>query len=305
MATTLPDAFKLPAYTAALINIDGEGLTARDVAYILAVGCMAASGHAEFDGVRYLVHDHGLRAALGRTRSDTVDVELKRHERLQATTVISADLGLTSAAPTLPHLRLLSGVELPLRTKSAAGSLAWDVPAELIRVLTPSTSEPNIVLPMRLLANARNRHTVMLAMRVLAWLEEVNRRWVVTRKPHLLTIRVPLDELIERLAMDPETPPSRIFARIIEPAAAEISEFTDLHIDVAGVYAGARAGSSRMKAIELRITHPVEKPAAPTTTSAITLARQARFNAPKKKLPRPTLASAASTSTVTPFRRPN
>lgn len=157
---------------------------------------------------------------------------------------------------------------------------------------------------MRLLANARNGHTVLLAMRVMAWLEEANRRSVVTRKPHLLTIRVPLDEIIERLALDPETPPSRILTRVLEPAAAEISEFTYLHVDVAGVYAGTRTVGTRTKAVELRSTHPVEKPAAPTTTSAITLARQARFNSPKK-LPRPTLASAPSTSTITPFRRPN
>lgn len=38
--------------------------------------------------------------------------------------MVLVDLGLTSAAPMVPQLKLLSGVELPLRTKGAGGELA-------------------------------------------------------------------------------------------------------------------------------------------------------------------------------------
>lgn len=298
--TLLPSQLDVPISTAARLEFEGVGLTARDVSYALAVAWLAARIQPE-DGTldHYRIADNRLRATLGRTRRNAIEVEEARFDRLRAATIRIGDVVMP--APTLMYRN-----DAPVRS-NLDDELTWVVSGELVDHFRHS--QDHIMLPLRLLADARNRPTIEVVMKLLAQhAVGEGEKGTFSWSPDRVAIRMTFPELGSFLGIDASRP-SVVMQRHLDPVVKDA-------FDAAGItfqYEARRAATLRNPNGKYRdLTMLLVMPSASPLEDAIRAEKQARSRGwtkqtPAKKRGRPKKAAdpapVADTTNVTVLRQ--
>ena len=243
----LPDAITVPAATAAELSILTGDPTARDLAFAVGVAHLA-SVHGIDEHGRIEIHDNWLRQEIGRYTRQSAEREADRLERLAATRV------------------LLPGGEAPLptqwmfdagRAKTAGGGVVWQIDPKLVDAFTARDGEDAVSFPLTLLRNAKSKHSLILMLRVLAWWAQyIDARFEYRRRDGFLVIRMPVEELRRNLLVSSTVPPSNMLQAVLTPAAEEISELSDYHVEIEPVRTRYRDGKTgKLAFFEIRIAH--------------------------------------------------
>ena len=239
----LPELIPIPAQTAAEFTVRGD-CTGRDIAWALVL-LMQAVGKGESGEV--LIPDNRTRELLGLTRRDKIATETARWERLR-------DLRINGRpVPTVRFERIGGQGEWPMRHQSLDGELAVVVDEDLADQFTDRNDDV-VWLPLRLLQLSDSRYTVPAFMRMLAWsIGDYPRAWRVQDTARRVKLRIPLDYLVEALGVPASLRPHQVLARVLQPAADEITSATDYEVTMLPRIAPS---SGRIRDIEVTIYVP-------------------------------------------------
>lgn len=201
-------------------------LTARDRALVLMVCAISAEPDAVVEGDQVYVPDLPLRQLLG-MRTERGSWEDARLDRFARSTIIADE--------TIPDLE--GGVPVPKMTRGyrrrpVKGHYAWDVDEGIRRAFRIEPGDTVVELPTAILARARSRYTLTVALRVLAWGSGYHpTKWLRWQKPDHRVLRIPLADLRADLAIADDVKPNDIMRKVIGPAVAEIQQLTNIAVD--------------------------------------------------------------------------
>lgn len=221
----LPDTLEIVDTVASSLIFDPV-LTARDRAVLFAVS-WCAGRHPNEEGI-VLVPDLPLRRALGDMRRPDAVKEGARYARLEHARM------RTDA--TIPDLDgdgvLVPTVEAALRRRTLSGARQWLVEPAIVRSFKPYPGDVMVGVPLPILARARSRYTLQIALRVLAWGNGYHlSRWLRRTGEGHRVLRIPTSELITDLGLQPQRP-ADILRHDIMPAIDEIRQLTDFAVDI-------------------------------------------------------------------------
>lgn len=272
------DSIPIPVSVARTFVIEGDH-TARDLSYGLVAGYLAGQRPEAQDGTPVIIGGNALRYALARTRRSRRVIENRRVFRMREAAIVADGLEEPATLPALGVMIQGSGNPLVMRSGiKIAGDAQqqWYVPAELAAAMRGSET---VDLPFTLVQHARHRSSVPVMMRLLAWLAGTDPAYVKARENRWqadmfdgehVVIEVPTADLLASLGAT-GTKPAVVMARMLEPAAAEITKLTGYRVAFAEVRTTYRATASRparegrLMAIRIEIDVPlmITRPARP------------------------------------------
>jgi hypothetical protein len=240
----LPEAIPVPAATAAEFAIATGEPTARDLAFAVSVLHLASVHGAEKGRIEIL--DNALRGATGQYSRLTVEREDEKYARLGATLV-----HVPGGEAALPSMFMHDVA----RSQTIAGGVVWTVDPLLQEAFTPRPGEPVVHLPMYLLRNARSRHAVVLALKMLSWWSGmVDPAFEHTRRDGYLMLRMPINDLRSAMGVSGSVSPSNLMGDVLVPAAAEVSRYSDHQIEIEPIRTRYRDGKvGKLAFFEIRI----------------------------------------------------
>lgn len=311
------DHIAIPLTVARSLVVDGPH-TARDIAYAMTAAYVAAGRQEADDGKPVSIPGNGLRYALGRSRRDRADIENGRVYRMSDATVRVDGIDGPAPLPSMRVHRFESGQPLVLRAglvEHGDRQQQWHVDPALADAMRPGDGEPVVELPWTLVQGAKHKATLPIMLRLLAWIVDADPKWIRKRENRWkddqhdgghLVLQVPYAAILDSLGLTAKSKGAVVMARMLEPAAKEITKLTGYRVrfsEVRTIYrpdATGLAREGRLQAIKVEIDVPatITKPARPVARMPGAPWKPApKFHRPAK----PPEAPPAIIDNITPF----
>jgi hypothetical protein len=242
----VPEQLPIASEFASAFHVEGE-VSARDLSYAI----LFLREAAELDQAgEVMLHDNATRHALALSRRDRVDVEEARWARLGGCRINGMP------APVIKHALRPDGTPYAWRHKH--GDLRPMMIDEDLLDAYRGDGDDIVYFPLRLLQHAESRFTVILMMRILGWaIGDYDKRNKVRRDGTSVTLRFSIAEWLEIVGDTGRTWNKRLVDAILNPAAQEITIFTDWQVTIRPRV----AHTGRIRDIEIVIVDPIDDPA--------------------------------------------
>jgi hypothetical protein len=206
--------------------------SARDISYMLAALYLAARTNPcdwSKEGDHFLLPDNRMRSALGQTRRDTIAVEEARWERLRESR-ISIKIDRWTAPTLQTHDRY---GELIVIRDSLDDQVTWCIDPAMIEAFKPRNAADVVSVPRSLLAKARNRPALEMALRLLAF-HAAGPKFHGTEKwaPEFFKLRLPLDMFRVHFSVPHAMSASDMMTRFVEPACQDIWDACGMSVEI-------------------------------------------------------------------------